>query len=512
MVVLATATLVISVDNTILNVALPTITRTIGASASQIQWIVDAYTLVFACLLLVAGALGDRFRRRLTLLIGLTWFAVTAVYSALGNSPTNLIIGRALMGLGAAFIFPSTLSILITTFTDPAERGKAIGIWASVSSLSMVVGPLSGGLLVDHFGWHSVFLVNVPFCAVAIYGTIRWVPAGERDLTRRLDPLGALLSMLAVGSLLLAIIEGPEWGWRSAGVIGSAGASVVFVGVFLRWERRNEAPMLDVAIFSNPTFSSASMAVMLAFFASFGASLLTTVYLQSVQGFSALKTGMLMLPIAVAMLTIGPQVARLVDRFGTRDVMTVGLSVLTAGVLIHASDTVMSSFALAMFPRFLLGAGMGLTMPPATMAIMSSLPPAYAGVGSAVNDTTRQTGGALGVAIVGSVVSTMYHRSFHAPPGLPAGALEAAGESVGRAAVVASGLPDELGAAVIRESHTAYIHAVKFGYWTSALVLVFTVIFVRRNVAATGLSGERPTVRANVPVGDLTPTDLTPTD
>ena len=267
-IVLSLSTLVISVDNTILNVALPTITRTIGATASQIQWIVDAYALVFACLLLAAGALGDWFGRRLMLLIGLTWFAAMAIYSSLGNSPTDLIIGRALMGLGAAFIFPSTLSILTTTFTDPAERGKAIGIWSSVSSLSMVVGPLSGGLLVDHFGWHSVFLVNVPFCMVAIYGTIRWVPAGGRDADRRLDPLGALLSMVAVGALLLAIIEGPEWGWISTGVIVSIRVSVVFVAAFLRWERRTPAPMLDVAIFRNPAFSSASMAVMLAFFAS----------------------------------------------------------------------------------------------------------------------------------------------------------------------------------------------------------------------------------------------------
>jgi EmrB/QacA subfamily drug resistance transporter len=491
LIVLAMSTLVISVDNTILNVALPTITETIGASSAQLQWIVDSYTLVFACLLLVAGALGDRFGRRRTLALGLIWFAVTAIYSALGNSPTDLIVGRGLMGIGAAFIFPSTLSILTTTFTDPAERGKAIGIWASVSSLSMVVGPISGGLLVDHLGWHSVFFVNVPFCALALVGTALYVPKGERDTTRRLDPLGSALSMLAVGTLLLAIIQGPEWGWRSGGVLAAAALAAAFFVAFIRWEQRVASPMLDIQIFRHPVFASAAVAVMLTFFASFGASLLTTVYFQSVQGFSALKTGLLMLPIAVAMFTLGPRVAGLVSRYGTRDVMTTGLSVLALGVLLHSSNTIMSSFALGLIPRFMLGVGIGLVMPPATMAIMSSLPPSHAGVGSAVNDTTRQTGGALGVAIIGSIVSSFYQSSFRAPAGLTGEAANQAGESIGRALVVASKLPPELGAQVTAAAKEAFIHSVRFGYWTAALIIALTVVFVRRRIPATGLVDHR---------------------
>jgi EmrB/QacA subfamily drug resistance transporter len=485
------STLVISVDNTILNVALPTITKTIGASSSQLQWIVDSYTLVFACLLLVAGALGDRFGRRRTLALGLIWFAITAVYSSVGNSPTDLIIGRGLMGIGAAFIFPSTLSILTTTFTDPTERGKAIGIWASVSSLSMVVGPISGGLLVDHFGWHSVFLVNVPFCVIALVGTMLYVPKGERDLSRRLDPIGAVLSMLAVGTLLLAIIQGPEWGWRSSGVLGATAMAAAFFVAFIVWEQRVESPMLDIQIFRHPVFASAALAVTLTFFAAFGASLLTTVYFQSVQGFSALKTGLLMLPIAVAMFSLGPRVAGLVSRYGTRDVMTAGLSILAVGVALHSSNTIMSSFTLSLVPRFMLGVGMGLVMPPATMAIMSSLPPSHAGIGSAVNDTTRQTGGALGVAIIGSIVSSFYQGSFRAPAGLTGEAADQAGESIGRALVVASKLPPELAAQVTAAAKESFIYSVRFGYWASAAIIALTVVFVRRRIPTTGLVDHR---------------------
>ena len=487
LIVLAVSTLVISVDNTILNVALPTITNTIGASAAQLQWIVDAYSLIFACLLLVAGALGDRYGRRLMLCIGLSWFGISSIYAAAGNSPTDLIIGRGLMGLGAAFIFPSTLSILTTTFTEPAERGKAIGIWSSVSSLSMVIGPISGGVLVDHFGWHSIFLVNVPIVVLALIGTMQFVPKGARDESRGLDPVGALLSIIAVGSLLLAIIQGPEWGWSHVGVISAFLSAIVVGWGFLRWERINADPMLDVAIFKHPVFSSAALAVTLTFFASFGASLLTTVYFQSVQGFSALRTGMLMLPIAAAMMTLGPQVSKLVNRFGTRDVMSVGLAILTVAILMHSSNTIMSSFVLGMVPRFLLGVGMGLVMPPATMAIMSSLPASHAGVGSAVNDTTRQTGGALGVAIVGSIVSSFYHGNMKVPEGVPADLAAKAKESIGGALKAARALPDALGLELVQAARQAFIHSVRYGYWFAALVIFATIFIVRRRIPTTGL-------------------------
>jgi EmrB/QacA subfamily drug resistance transporter len=503
LVVLAMCTLVISVDNTILNVALPTITKKLGASASQLQWVIDSYTMVFACLLLVAGALGDRYGRRLMLIGGLAWFGLFAIFSALGTTPGHLIAGRALMGLGAAFIFPSTLSILTTSFPDPGERAKAIGVWASVSSLSMVIGPLSGGILVDHFGWHSVFLVNVPFCVIAIIGAVLFVPKGRREKDVPLDPIGALLSMLAVGALLLAIIQAPDWGWTSPGVIVSAIAAVAFGVGFVRWERSYAHPMIDISLFSNRMFSSASIAITLTFFASFGASLLSTVFFQSIQGFSALRTGMMMMPVAVAMMLLGPNVAKLVRRFGTRDVMTAGLVVLVIALVMHSFNTVMGSLGLGIIARFLLGASMGLIMPPATMAIMSAVPPARAGVGSAMNDTTRQAGGALGVAIVGSIVAGAYRLHLQLPAGLPAEAATQARDSVGRALVVASKMPGGSGLALRASARDAFIHAVRYGYWTSALIVCFTIWFVHRNVPRQRLELRIATVQAEARAAEV---------
>ena len=507
LVVLALSTLVISVDNTILNVALPTITRTIGASSSQLQWIVDSYTLVFAGLLLVAGALGDRYGRKLMLALGLGWFAAMAVFAAVGHSPTHLIIGRGLMGVGAAFIFPSTLSLLTTTFRDPVERAKAIGVWVSVSSLSMVIGPLSGGLLVDHFGWHAVFLVNVPFCLFALLGVLVFIPESHRDKSTRLDLVGAFLSVAAMGTLLLGIIEAPEWGWTDPKVLAALVVAGALGLAFYRWEQYTPAPMLDVSLFRNRVFSSASLSVTMTFFATFGASLLTTVYFQSVEGFSALRTGLMMMPIAAAMMVIGPTVARIVERFGTRDVMTAGLTLLFVSLLMHASHTVMASGWLGIIPRFLLGAGMGLVMPPATMAIMSSLPPERAGVGSAMNDTTRQTGGALGVAIVGSIVSAAYRRFYEAPVGVAVEVAEQAKESIGRALVTAAELPAEVLDRLVLDARETYIDAVRYGYWASAAVLLLTIVFVRRNVPATRLvHGSKQVVEE--PAAD--PTDAVP--
>lgn len=492
LVVIGMATLVITVDTTILNVALPAITRSLGASASELQWIVDSYTLVFACLLLVAGALGDRYGRKLTLVGGLAWFGVASVYAAIGHSPLQLIIGRALMGLGAAFIFPSTLSILTSTFREPVERAKAIGIWVAINSLAMVIGPLTGGVLVDHLGWHSVFYVNVPLCLLAVVGVVRFVRDTERDRSARLDIPGAVLSIAAMSLLLLAIIEAPEWGWTDVRVIGAAIGAVVLTGSFVSWERRAAHPMLEMSLFSNRVFTSASLSVTMTVFAMAGASLLTTVYFQVVEGYSALKTGMLMIPIAVAMMVIGPQVGGLVNRYGTRAIMTAGLGAIFVSLLLYSSNIVMSSFWLGAIPRFLQGVGMGLVMPPATMAIMSSLPPERAGVGSAMNDMTRQTGGALGIAVVGSVVASAYHTIFTGPAGTPAAAIEQARESVGRAVLVSERLPEGVGSAVAAAGRDAYVQAVRYGYWAGAVVIVLTTIFVRRNVTAIKLDHSRP--------------------
>ena len=252
--VLCTALIVITIDNTILNVALPSIVRDLGATGSQLQWMVDAYVIVFAGLLLTAGSLGDRYGRRRALVFGLIWFALFSLLAGVANSPTSLIVARGLMGVGGAFIFPTTLSILTNTFHDPKERARAIGVWAGVSGIGVAVGPIMGGLLVEHFGWNSVFYVNLPVCAVAIIGCMVFVPTSRDPKESPLDPIGALLSIAGLGALLYGVIEAPDNGWTAPHVLAGLGLGVLFLGLFAAWEAHTPHPMLDVKFFKNPRF------------------------------------------------------------------------------------------------------------------------------------------------------------------------------------------------------------------------------------------------------------------
>ena len=410
--VLCASLSVISIDNTILNVALPNIVDNLGASGSDLQWIVDAYVVVFAGLLLTSGALGDKFGRKLMLTGGLALFAATSAFAAFSGSPGALIGARGLMGIAGAAIFPSTLSILTNTFEGP-ERGRAIGIWAAVSGLGIAVGPLLGGFLLEHFWWGSVFLVNVPIALGAIVAGRFLVPetVGERD--RPLDPMGSLLSIVGLTGVLYAIIEAPGAGWLAPETLIPGAIGVAVLAAFVVWELRNPHPMLDVSFFSNPRFSAASATITLVFFALFGSTFLLTQYFQFVLGYSPLKTGMLTAPVALGIMTAGPLAPRLVEKVGTKLVVLAGLFVVGVALLCYGSEFLMESVPLGMGVRLIFGWGMGLVMPPATESIMGSLPRARAGVGSAVNDTTRQTGGALGVAVIGSIFAAQYLSLIH---------------------------------------------------------------------------------------------------
>jgi len=405
--VLCFSLMVITLDNTILNVALPTLVVELKATNSQLQWMVDSYTLVFAGLLLTAGLLGDRFGRRGALQIGLLVFGAGSLLSAFAGSANHLILTRALMGVGGAFIMPSTLSILTNVF-PAGERGRAIGIWAGISGIGIALGPLAGGFLLEHYYWGSIFLVNVPIVVVAVVCAALIIPSSKDPAAPKLDLAGAFLSIAGLTALLFAIIEAPGWGWTNPTIVAGFAVGAGLLGLFAFWESRTDHPMLDVSFFRNPRFTAASAGITLVFFALFGATFLFTQYFQFVLEFSALGTGVRLLPMAMTIMIVAPLSARFVERVGTKAVVSTGLILVAVGLVLMLQVGVDSTYFDFMWRMVVMAAGMGLVMAPATDSIMGSLPLAKAGVGSAVNDTTRQVGGALGVAIIGSVISSVY--------------------------------------------------------------------------------------------------------
>ena len=469
--VLCISLIVISVDNTILNVALPSIVKELGATGSDLQWIIDAYTIVFAGLLLTAGSLGDRLGRKYALTAGLVMFGVFSAFASQASSPGQLILARGLMGVGGAFIFPTTLSILTNTFTGH-ERAKAIGIWAGVSGVGIVIGPVGGGLLLEHFSWGSVFLVNVPICIVAIGLGIFLVPNSQDPEEGRLDPLGAVLSIIGLTALLYGIIEAPDKGWGATPVLMALAVGIIVIAAFFAWELHTRYPMLDVRFFRNPRFSAASATITLTYFALFGSTFLLTQYFQFVLGYSPLKAGVMTAPVAVGIIVCAPQAPRFVDRFGTKKVVAAGLLTVALSLFLYASDTIMSSLFWGILVRTLFGAGMGFTAAPATESIMGSLPPGKAGVGSAVNDTTRQTGGALGVAVIGSIFLFRYHSVIGSADSVPRSVRPAVKDSIGAALDAARNLPPRGQAAVIELVDHAYIVSMRLAYFIAALVVL----------------------------------------
>jgi EmrB/QacA subfamily drug resistance transporter len=465
--VLCLSLLVVVIDNTILNTALPTLARDLHANTGALQWITDAYTLVFASLLITAGALGDRFGSRRALMIGLVVFAAGSIGAALSGDAGSLIAFRAVMGIGGALVMPGTLSILSGVF--PAEeRPGAIGAWSAVTGIGIVIGPTLGGLLLEHFSWGSVFWVNVPLAILALLGNALVVPDMQGGERRPLDPMGALLSIAGLAALVDAVIEAPNRGWLSATTLIEAGAAAVVIGGFIVWELRSAHPMIDIRVFANRAFSGAAGAVALTFFALFGSLFALTQYLQLVHGYSTLGAGVRALPFALATGALSPLSSIAARRLGVRIVVPAGLALMGAGLLWLAQVHPATPYLDIAGAVTIMGAGMGLVMAPASETIMSSLPVHQAGVGSAVNDTVREVGGALGVAVIGSLVSAGYRSHLHLSSALPANVVHTARSSIAAA--------DGVGPSVSGAAHSAFTTAMSQGFEVAAGVALIGAV------------------------------------
>jgi EmrB/QacA subfamily drug resistance transporter len=460
LIVLATSLLVISVGNTILNVALPTIQEELDASSSELQWIVDGYMLVYAGLLLAAGTLGDRFGRRRALVAGLAIFTIGSVAAAVSGSSTALIASRALMGVGAAAIMPTTLSILTNVF--PAEeRPKAIAIWAAVAGLGIAIGPITGGWLIEHVDWSGIFLVNLPAAAACVAGALLLVPESRDPASPRLDLPGIGLSIAGLSAIVWGLIEAPERGWTDPPTLAAFAGGITILAVFIAWERRVAQPMLEVGVFRNLRFSAASASVTFVYFALMGVMYFLTTYLQSVLGHSALDAGVRMLPSAVGMVMGSRLSVVLVRRAGAKLVVAAGLATVAGALLMLSSFQVDTADGPIALMGLIMGAGIGLAMAPATEAIMGSLAPEKAGIGSAMNDVVREAGGTLGVAVLGSVLASAYSTGIAGTvPGVPADAATAAEDSVGAAHAVAAQLGGDTGAQLVAAANQAFVDAM----------------------------------------------------
>jgi EmrB/QacA subfamily drug resistance transporter len=436
------AVLAINLDTTIVNVALPSISRQLDAGTLQLQWVVDGYNLAFAALVLAAGSLSDRYGRRPALIVGLLGFAGASAAGALVTSAGALVVARVVMGMFAALIFPTTLSIISNTFRDRKQRAGALGVWGAVVGVGVAAGPVTGGALLQHFFWGSVFWALVPLALLAALAAFLVVPESRDPQVPRLDLAGLALSVAMLGTLTYTIIEGPEHGWRSPETLSGFALSALLLLVFIGVERRVAHPMLDVSLFRDRRFSAASGAVTVTFFALFGFIFLITQYFQFIRGYGALSTGARILPVAISIAVASVIGANLAPRIGTKAVVTTGLVSFATAFLWISTVAVDASYATVIVPQMILmGLGMGLISTPATESILLVLPPARAGVGSAVNDATRELGGTLGVAVVGSIFSSVY--AAHLADGLfgrqPAAVLAQAQGSVRAAQTAGAG-------------------------------------------------------------------------
>ena len=473
LVALLLAAFLVNLDTTLVNVALPALTRELHATTTQLQWVVDAYNLVFAALILTFGSLSDRFGRKGMLLAGLAVVGTASLAGGFTNTPAELIAARAAMGLGAAMAFPATLSLLTNVFTERRELARAIGLWGAVAGVAIAMGPIVGGWLLQEFSWGSIFVAMAPVAAVAAACVAFAVPASKSPDTARLDLPGLLLSSATMALLVFTIIEAPAYGWTAARSLAGFAVAAALLAAFIAVERRAAHPMLDVRLFRNMRFSAASAAVTVSFFTLFGFIFLIAQYFQFVRGYSPLSTGVRLLPVAASVAAGSIAGTQLAVRAGTKLVVTTGLVAVAAfyGWVAATTSTTLSYGTIAA-QMVVYGLGLGLTSAPATESIMGAISRAKAGVGSAVNDSTRLIGGTLGVAVIGSVYASVYgsHLTAATPAALPGQVAAIAHQSIG-AAYGAAGKIAALGHPALGNAlHLAATNAFLRGLTIGALV------------------------------------------
>ena len=482
--VLITSLMAIVLDNTVLNVALKTIAEPgagLGASQSQLEWGINSYTLVFAGLLFTFGVVGDRIGRKRMLMIGLVAFGLFSLITAYTQTPDQLIWARAAMGLAAAAVMPQTLSIISNVF-DPAERPRAIGIWAMAVGIGVAIGPVVGGLLLAHFWWGSVFLINVPFTAAGAAAVWLVVPESKNPDPGTIDYVGVLASIAGLVLLVYGIIQGGEKGsWVHADVLGPIVAGLAVLAFFAWYERRLRYPSLDVTLFRDPRLSSAIGALSLVFFGMLGALFFLSFYLQSVRGYTPLQAGLLSLPFAAGQILMAPRSAALVRRFGTKAVVASGLLVVTVALAGYQTLGITTPIWVLAVLFFVQGAGMGTVMPPSTEAVMSVVPRERAGSGSALTNVARQVSGALGVAVLGSILAQAYRAQLSPHlTGLAAAAKGAAAGSIAGTQAVAAklgpGSPAGRDLAVFADH--AFVHSMHITTLISAVITLLGALVI----------------------------------
>ncbi len=498
--VVALAVFIGNVDGTIMNVALPTLSRDLGATTTELQWIVDAFALVFSGFLFASGTLGDRFGRRRLLVTGLAVFGACSLAGAWSSSTTELIALRAGTGLGAALLFPATLAIISDVYRDPSSRAKAIGIWGAVAGLAVAIGPVLGGWLLEHFWWGSVLLVNVPICAVAIVAVLVVVPPSRDPDASKLDLGGGVLSVALVTTVVWTIIEAPDAGWSSTRTLVGFAVAVLLLGGFVVYEIHHASPMLDLRLFRSPDLVAATLAISIAFVALLGFIFGVSQYLQLVQGYSTLAAGVRIVPIAVAVAVSSAMAPGIAATFGARRAATAGLAVMAAGLGLATALSPTSGYGLVAAALVFIGFGVGLTTTPSTNLIMGAVPHTQAGVGSALNDATRELGGTFGVAILGSLLVSGYRQGVaNLPSGTPPVARRAITDSLGSASTVAHALPAGLATRVTAQARqafsTGFARSAAAGAALAAVAVIVLLITTRTRDGIKSTSGSAPPIR-----------------
>ncbi len=474
--VMSLSILMVFLDNTVVNTALPAIARELEASTSTLQWVVDSYSLILAGLLLLAGSIGDRFGRRRWLFIGMVIFGLAAVGAALSTTAEVLIGFRVLQGVGAALVMPATLSIITDVFPRE-ERTMAIGVWTGVGGLGIGLGPAFGGYLVDEVGWAAVFWMHIPFVLAALAGLALLVPESRDQRSRSLDIPGGVLATVGLFALVYGIIRGSEAGWVSSEILASFGVSIAALAAFAVVELRSAEPMLPLRFFKKLDFTGSVVVIGLMMFAMFVSFFFLTQYFQLVQGRSALQAGLLILPTSGAMMVGAPISGALIRRIGPRALITLSMLLMAFGIALLTQVQVDTSTLYVITALATFGLAGGLGMAPLTDTVMAAVPVDDAGIGSAVNDVTRELGGALGIALIGSLVNGWYRSDVDSALAgrVPAEVLEQTRDGVGVATLAASQLPAELATTVTATANLAFVDAMTNGFVVSAAILLATL-------------------------------------